>query len=93
MVYTAVHIGGESSQVEAEDHANDERVMRAAQGEKSRDFEAKTLEDVLAAFDTLRDEQAQVKHLDFHAHGYDAHTGHENGRIDQNSLPKFRNRG
>lgn len=89
----AVHIGGQSSQAEAEEHAKDELMMRAARGEQTRDFHAETLNEVLKILDTLLAEKAEVKYLDFHAHGYEAHIGLEKDSITLDTLPMFKNRG
>jgi len=89
----AVHIGGQSSQAEAEEHAKDESRMREFRGEKTRDFHAETLDEVLKIFDTLLAEKAEVKYLDFHAHGYEANIGLEKDSITLSTLPMFKNRG
>ena len=91
--FTAVHIGGQDSYAEAEDHATDERMDRFSRNEVTRDFEAKTLDDVLRIFDTLMADKAQLKYMDFHAHGYEAHIGLDNGSITLNSLSRFQDRG
>ncbi len=55
-------------------------------------FEVKSLDDLINAFDTLRNERAQINYLDFHAHGYEANIGLENESITLTSLSRLRNK-